>query len=158
MKSDKIERFEKLVTDENSGWLQKALWRKANKRWLNQSRQVALNVLETLDTKNWSQKRLAQEMGVSSQQVSKSLKGQQNLTFETVAKLENALGIRLMEIVTERSTTKVKSSVKISSPIITEAYSVREITHTSSFRFTGKKSMTIVHRNLGALDTFKLIA
>jgi len=37
-------------------------------------------------------------MGVSRQQVSKIVKGQENLTFETVSKLENALGITIIEI------------------------------------------------------------
>ncbi|RYY54454.1 MAG: helix-turn-helix domain-containing protein [Chitinophagaceae bacterium] len=41
-------------------------------------------------------------MGVSRQQVSKILRGNENLTFETVSKLENALNIRILSIKKQR--------------------------------------------------------
>ena len=48
-------------------------------------------------------------MNVSAQQINKIIKGQQNLTFETVGKLEDALGISLMEIIAFKSTNEIKT-------------------------------------------------
>ena len=45
-----------------------------------------------------SQKDLADMMGVSPQQVNKMVRGSENLTLETISKVEKALGIQLMEI------------------------------------------------------------
>jgi ribosome-binding protein aMBF1 (putative translation factor) len=93
MKSKNLENFEKLVSNEESGWLDKFSYYKTNKSWLDKSAMVAINVLEVLKAKGLSQKDLAEKMKVSSQQVNKILKGQQNLTLETISKLETALEI-----------------------------------------------------------------
>jgi transcriptional regulator with XRE-family HTH domain len=45
-----------------------------------------------------SQKELAERIGVSPQQVSKIVKGNENLTLETISKLEAALGVPLIEV------------------------------------------------------------
>lgn len=99
MKSKNLENFEKLVSNEQSGWLDKFSYYKTNKNWLDKSAMVAVNVLEVLKAKGWSQKDLAEKMNVSSQQINKILKGQQNLTLETISKLETALEISLIEII-----------------------------------------------------------
>ena len=49
-----------------------------------------------------TQAELAEKMGVSRQQVTKIVKGQENFTFETIGKLEKALGVKLMTIETPR--------------------------------------------------------
>jgi len=99
MKNKNLENFQKLVSNEHSGWLEKFSNYKANKSWLDKSAMIAVNVLEALKTKGLSQKDLAQKMNVSAQQVNKILKGQQNLTFETISKLETALETSLIEII-----------------------------------------------------------
>jgi len=45
-----------------------------------------------------SQKALAAQLGVSPQQVNKWVKGNENFTFETIARLEAVLGIELMQV------------------------------------------------------------
>lgn len=44
-----------------------------------------------------SQKQLAERMDVSPQQISKIVKGQENLTLETISNLEIALGIQIID-------------------------------------------------------------
>lgn len=110
MKTKNLENFQKLVSNEQSGWLDTFLNYKANKSWLDKSAMVAVNVLEALKAKGWSQKDLAQKMKVSAQQVNKILKGQQNLTFETISKLEAALCISLMEIIDYKSVAEIKTN------------------------------------------------
>ena len=60
---------------------------------------MAIRILLTLRSKGMNQNELAKIMRVSPQQVSKWVKGSENLTFETVSRLEKALDISLMEIV-----------------------------------------------------------
>ena len=110
MKTKNLENFQKLVSNEQSGWLDTFLNYKANKSWLDKSAIIAVNVLEALKAKGWSQKDLAQKMKVSAQQVNKILKGQQNLTFETISKLEAALCISLMEIIDYKSVAEIKTN------------------------------------------------
>lgn len=76
-------------------------WRIENHHWLAKSGEIAFNVLEALDAYGWSQKQLAEKLGVSPQQVNKIVKGHENLTLSTIAKLEQVLGISLIEIVRE---------------------------------------------------------
>lgn len=122
MKSKNLENFEKLVSNENSGWLDKFLHYKANKKWLDNSAKVAINVLEALRERGMSQKDLAKKMNVSAQQINKIVKGKQNLTFETVGKLEEALSISLIEITSH--TNKSAKNIK------THATQIKSLKHT----------------------------
>ena len=99
-----LDNFLNLVSDESSGWLEKAQWREENKQWLDRSAKIAIKILSILRNNRKenrlpnSQKDLADMMGVSPQQVNKMVKGSENLTLETISKVEKALGIQLMEI------------------------------------------------------------
>ncbi len=79
-------------------WIKEALWRQENRAWLERSAKIAIQVLETLSEQNRTQKDLAVEMGVSPQFVNKIVKGSENLTLETISKLEKALNAQLIEI------------------------------------------------------------
>lgn len=82
-----------------SQWLKNAQHRSENKKWLEYSFQIAIKVLATIDaTPGMTQKHLAELIGVSPQYISKILKGQENLTLETISKLEAALDIQLLKI------------------------------------------------------------
>lgn len=84
-----------------------AQWRRDNKEWLCKSFDIALNILAALKEKGWSQKKLANAMEVSEQHVSKIVKGQENFTLQSIAKLEQILGVRLVQtdFLTERGHT-----------------------------------------------------
>ncbi len=96
--SKNLEAFLKLVSKEECGLLEKAKWRQANDAWLSKSGAIAIKVLGTLRAKAMSQKSLSETMGVTPQQISKIVKGRENLSLETIAKLEMALGIQIIEI------------------------------------------------------------
>lgn len=110
MKTKNLENFQKLISNENSGWLDKFLHYKANQKRLDHSSKVAVNVLEALKERKMTQKDLAEKMNVSAQQINKIVRGQQNLTFGTIGKLEDALGITLIEIIDFKSAKKIKTS------------------------------------------------
>jgi transcriptional regulator with XRE-family HTH domain len=149
MKTKNLENFQKLVSNEQSGWLDKFLYYKANKSWLDKSAMVAVNVLEALKAKGWSQKDLAQKMKVSAQQVNKILKGQQNLTFETISKLETALEISLMEIIDYKQVAEIKTSatqIKSASTTLKEEFIVVSVNKDTST--TKIPQMKVVHNKM----------
>jgi len=56
---------------------------------------IALKVLCSLRAKRMTQKDLAANMNINSQQVSEIAKGKESITLETISKLEKVLGINL---------------------------------------------------------------
>lgn len=95
-----VKNFDKklnaILSNKKSNWKGKAEWRLKNKHWLKHSRRVAIELNETLKERKMTQKQLAELLNVSPAQISKIMKGQENFTFETISKLEQALGINLI--------------------------------------------------------------
>ena len=96
--SDIRKKIEEIAVEDKSGWLEKAKYRRENRSWLRKSQRIAVRILSVLDEKGMQQKELAEAMDVSPQQVSKIVKGKQNLTLETISKLEAVLGVKLFEV------------------------------------------------------------
>jgi plasmid maintenance system antidote protein VapI len=98
-----IEKLNEIAQVDNS-WQADVLFYEDNKQWLDRSAKIAIKILSVLRNNRKenrlpnSQKDLAEMMGVSPQQVNKMVKGSENLTLETISKIEKALGIQLMEI------------------------------------------------------------
>ena len=91
------EKLSKIESKRPSGWKQKAAYHRKNRDWLGKSAAIALQVLEALKQQSLSQKDSADRMGISPQQINKIVKGQENLTLETIANLEAALGIEILK-------------------------------------------------------------
>lgn len=93
-------KFKKIAKDatSSSNWQEEAARRAANIKSRKNSRLVALRILQVLKEQNISQAELAEKLSVSRQHISKIVKGEENFTFETIEKIENALGIELMTI------------------------------------------------------------
>ncbi len=99
------EIFEKLVglsSGEISSWKQEAVERQNSSDWSECSFKIAVRILREIRTQNringMTQKKLADEMGVSPQYVNKIVKGKENPTLETISKIEKVLGIALIEV------------------------------------------------------------
>lgn len=154
MKSKNLENFQKLVSDEKSGWMDKFLYYQSNKKWLEKSEKVAVNVLEALREKGLSQKDLAEKMNVSAQQINKIVRGKQNLTFETVAKLETALEISLMEIIEYKSTNEIKTNAtvfKAAKKSISEKINLQSFKNqpfSNNFKKNESAEMNVVYKNI----------
>jgi ribosome-binding protein aMBF1 (putative translation factor) len=86
-----------LASDQPSDWKDKAKYRRENRERLRKSAAIAVRVLDALKTQNLSQKDLAERMNISPQQIGKIVKGQENLTLETISNLEIALGIQIID-------------------------------------------------------------
>ena len=80
-----------------SRWREEAEWRKANREWLRYSQYIAIRMLSRMDEQHMTQTILAEKMGCSQQYISKVLKGKENLSLETISKIESALEIDLVK-------------------------------------------------------------
>ena len=100
----------------HENWIADVAWRKANKAWLGKSADIALRILDALDELNWKKAKLAQERGVSPQQVSKYVKGEENFKLETLCNLEKVLGIELVTILQKDEEVVQKGTWKYVEP------------------------------------------
>lgn len=80
-----------------SKWKEKAEWRRANMDWLPYSRKIAIKIAMALDEQGLSQKQLSERMNCSPQYVSRLLKGEENLSLETICKLERVLNVQILQ-------------------------------------------------------------
>jgi ribosome-binding protein aMBF1 (putative translation factor) len=87
----------KLMAVPDTTWIKEATFRQENKYWLDASFDIALAVSTALRKKKLTQRDLAERMGCSPQYISKVLKGSENLTLETICKMEKVLQIKLIE-------------------------------------------------------------
>lgn len=92
-------------------WLREAKWREENKDWLEISATIAIKILRWLRENKLSQKELAKKLKFSSQYLNKILKGSQNLTIETICKIENILQIKLIELTSFEVVIEYKSKI-----------------------------------------------
>ena len=90
------EKFLKLVSQDENNTLDKIKERNANRLWLRASQEIAKKVLIRLRELGWSKTKLAQELGVSKQQVSKIVRGSENFTISTIVDLEKVLNISIL--------------------------------------------------------------
>lgn len=90
------EKFLRLVSEEETDTLAKSRERVRNRAMLRESQQIALKVMERLEELGWTQKELAGRLEVSPQQVTKIISGKENMTLETLVKLQDVLEIPIL--------------------------------------------------------------
>ena len=95
--SEIVKKLEQRQSATPSRWREAAQARKANKEWLRYSQKIAMRMLDKMEEQDITQKQLAERMGCSQQYVSKILKGCENLSLETLSKIESALNITVMQ-------------------------------------------------------------
>ena len=96
------ESISKIASEQESSWLNDAKARQTNIDWTKRSFKIAVRILREIraqkETNGMTQKQLAEMMGVTPQYINKVVKGKENLTLETIAKIEQVLGITLIEV------------------------------------------------------------
>lgn len=71
--------------------LRRSQERSENREWMRMSQDIALGIHRYLRMTNTTQKEFAERMGVSPAYVGKLLKGRENLTLETIWKIQELL-------------------------------------------------------------------
>lgn len=93
MKSKVIKFLEEHQSESSSNFVEDANWRKENANWLRWSRQVAVLLIGYMQDNGIKRTDLATRLGVSPQYVSRLLSGKENLSFKSIANIEDKLGI-----------------------------------------------------------------
>ena len=96
MKQKTLEFLEAHQSETPSKWREEAEWRRENASRLRHSQQIAVKVLLKMKELQLTQKALAERMNCTQQYVSKILKGKENLSLDTMTRLEEALEISLV--------------------------------------------------------------
>jgi len=73
-------------------------YRRENRDWLLKSARIAIELHRLLREKEMTQKQLAELLGVSPAQVSKILRGTENLGLKTICKIERVIGKDLVMV------------------------------------------------------------
>lgn len=95
------------IAQVDTTWREKAEQRQANKNSLRLSAKIAFRILDTLRQNRLSgknpnsQKELAELLDIKPQQINRIVKGEGNLTLDTVSRLEVALQVPLVDIYKE---------------------------------------------------------
>ena len=121
--STALEKITKIASKESSNWLNEAKERQDRRTWSELSFKIAMRILREIrkqkEINGMTQKKLTESMNVSPQYINKVIKGKENLTLETISKIEQVLGIALIEVPSfdcsdeiRIETTKTKSSLK----------------------------------------------
>ena len=98
MSSKAIQFLEANQSETPSRFVEEANWRKENAGWLRWSRQLATNLIGYMQDNGLKRADLADRLGVSPQYVSRLLSSTENLSFKSIANIEEKLGISCMEI------------------------------------------------------------
>lgn len=92
------DKLDALVTPRSEAAIRRAENRKRNRDALRKSQEIALVLHYHLRSKGMTQKELADKLGVTPVYVGKLLKGGENLTLETICKLEQCIGENLVSV------------------------------------------------------------
>ncbi|NBC24802.1 MAG: helix-turn-helix domain-containing protein [Bacteroidetes bacterium] len=107
-KGKKIDRLQAISTKggADSKWKIIAEWNRKHKDALDDFVVIAGHIRKTLKEKEWTQTELAEKMEVTPQALTRIMKGRQNLSLQTIRKIEQVLDVRL---ITVHKTKTVKS-------------------------------------------------
>jgi len=150
------EKLKKYDSGHRSNWINELCELKENENWLNMSSMIAIRILRVLDFKNLTQKDLAETLGISAQGVSKILQGNENLSLETICKLESALGVKLLQLPDYNAQTSFQSQEysNLAAPTTSNKISLKftpsKTLHSNAHIIPSKErpSMHVVYSNL----------
>lgn len=92
-----VEKLEKYASPTPCKWREVFEYMNANDSWLRYSQEIAMQMLDRMEELCINQNQLAERMGCSRQYISKVLKGRENLSLETLYKIEKALDISILK-------------------------------------------------------------
>lgn len=132
------EKLTKLISTKKVDTAKRNKERIRNREMLRESRAIALKVLNRLDELGWTKKRLADEIGVKPQQITKIVSGQENITLKTQLNLQNALNISILA----NFKYKEENGLKVEVEELIKEYELQKISNSSEVPFYHKKGKT----------------
>jgi ribosome-binding protein aMBF1 (putative translation factor) len=103
MKKTKAEKLEKLASiskkeGDKAKWKEIAKWNRKHADALDDFVIIAGHIRKVLKDKGWKQVELAEKLEVSPQALTRIMKGRQNLTLQSIRKIERVLDVRLITV------------------------------------------------------------
>lgn len=92
------ERLSQVSKPRSKASIARANARKENRERIRMSQDIALNLHYYMRVNGIKQKELADKMGVSSAYMGKLLKGDENLTLDTICKIHNLIGLSIVSV------------------------------------------------------------
>jgi transcriptional regulator with XRE-family HTH domain len=108
-----IDKLKEIAVPRSEAAKESARTRRENREYLRMSQDIALCIHYYLRKSNMTQKELADKLGVSPVYVGRLLKGGENLTLETICKLQNVLGQDLISVAKPYVATQIISLVPL---------------------------------------------
>ena len=98
-REEAIIRLSRYRSDIPSEWRDEEEKRRSAKKqgWLQYSRRIAIKIAMEMKWQGLTRQDVATRMGCSPQYVSRLLKGEENLSLETICKLEDALNVAILQ-------------------------------------------------------------
>ncbi|MCF8218492.1 MAG: helix-turn-helix transcriptional regulator [Bacteroidales bacterium] len=100
--SKKLDKINSIARKSGNSIIEEAKAQKQNRQWIKKSRKIAIHILSEIKRQKpnngMSQKKLAEKMDVSPQYINKIVKGEENLTLETISRIEEVLGVELFNV------------------------------------------------------------
>lgn len=93
-----IIKFNKLISNEKSNWVQDANFRNDNRYWLLISKKVAVKILRGIREQNISKELLSDKTDIPMEILDTMLKGQYNYSIEEIGRIEKALNINILNV------------------------------------------------------------
>lgn len=137
----KIQQLVEKSTSDNS-WKENFQLQFENEESEDFAFELSLKIIERLDELGWKKSKLAEELGVSKQYISKLLRAKQNLGLSTIFKIQNVLRIKLIEIpkVNHKKHEKAQITIKLQPKTLgyTNVYSANKINYSNQKQFISK--------------------
>lgn len=108
-------RLEELAKPRNERAHRRFEERRMNREWLTYSQDIALALHYYMRVKELTQRELAEQLGVSAVYVGKLLKGGENLTLETICKIQQVVGEQLISVFKPYETPSV---IRLAKPYV----------------------------------------
>jgi len=93
-----IIKFNELISNEKSNWVQDANFRNDNRYWLLISKKVAVKILRGIREQNISKELLSDKTDIPMEILDTMLKGEYNYSIEEIGRIERALNINILNV------------------------------------------------------------
>ena len=93
-----IIKFNELISNEKSNWVQDANFRNDNRYWLVNSKKVALKILRRIREQNISKELLSDKTDIPMEILDTMLKGKYNYSIEEIGRIEKSLNINILNV------------------------------------------------------------
>ena len=95
-KKEILKYLEEHQSETPTKWREEAQWRRENHDWLRYSQRIAILLLFYMKKEGLTQAELSERLGCTQQYILQILKGTENLTIKTIAKIERTTNQKLM--------------------------------------------------------------